>query len=147
MYSRLSRSLRGFTLIEIMVVVVIIGILAALVLPNVIGNVDTANINAAKQQIRILETGLNQFYLDNFKFPTTEQGLRALIEKPNDPTIRNWKSGGYVSDLPKDPWGYDYHYANPGTHGKQYDIWTLGADNEEGGEESKADIGNWNISK
>lgn len=134
---------RGFTLIEIMVVMVIIGIIAALVVPNVIGNLSKAEVIAAKQDIRAYGTALNLFRLDNFKYPTTEQGLKALVQQPNDASIRNWKPGGYVDSVRKDPWGNDYHYAYPGTHGKEYDLYTLGADNLEGGEGNNADIGNW----
>lgn len=135
----------GFTLIEIMVVVVILGILAALVAPNVIRRIDDANVAKAKQDIRSFETALNLFRMDNFKYPSTDQGLQALVSPPNDPTIRNWKQGGYVSGgLKKDPWGNDYLYVNPGTHGLEYDLYTLGADGQEGGEGNNADIGNWN---
>lgn len=133
----------GFTLIEIMVVMVIIGIIAALVVPNVISNLSKAEVIAAKQDIRAYGTALNLFRLDNFKYPTTEQGLKALVQQPSDSSIRNWKPGGYVDTLRKDPWGNDYHYAYPGTHGKEYDLYTLGADNAEGGEDNNADIGNW----
>jgi general secretion pathway protein G len=134
----------GFTLIEIMVVVVILGILAALVAPNVIRRIDDAQIAKAKQDIRNYETGLNLFRMDNFKYPNTEQGLQSLVTKPGDTTIRNWREGGYVQGMRKDPWGFDYHYDNPGTHG-EYDLYTLGADGQEGGEGINADIGNWNI--
>ncbi|HKQ81724.1 MAG TPA: type II secretion system major pseudopilin GspG [Steroidobacteraceae bacterium] len=136
---------RGFTLIEIMVVVVILGILAALVAPNVIRRIDDAQIAKAKQDIRAYETGLNLFKMDNFRYPTSEQGLQSLVQQPNDPTIRNWKPGGYVAGLRKDPWGNDYHYANPGSKGGEYDLYSLGADGEEGGEGTNADIGNWNV--
>ena len=111
------RMVRGFTLIEIMVVVVILGILAALVAPNVIRRIDDAQIAKAKQDIRNYETALNLFRMDNFKYPTSDQGLQALVTQPNDPTIRNWKPGGYISGLKKDPWNNDYKYVNPGTHG------------------------------
>lgn len=139
------RANAGFTLIEIMVVVVILGILAALVAPNVIRRIDDANVAKAKQDIRAFETALNLFRMDNFKYPNTEQGLQALVAQPNDPTIRNWKPGGYLSGgVRKDPWGNDYRYANPGTHGLEYDLFTLGADGQEGGEGPNTDIGNWN---
>jgi general secretion pathway protein G len=134
---------RGFTLIEIMVVVVIIGIIAALVAPSIISRVGDAQVTSAKQGIRAYETALNLYRLDNFKYPTTEQGLKALVQQPNDSTVRNWKPGGYVDTLRQDPWGNDYHYVYPGTHGKEYDLFTLGADNQEGGEGINADIGNW----
>jgi len=134
----------GFTLIEIMVVVVILGILAALVAPNVIRRIDDAQIAKAKQDIRAYETALNLFRIDNYKYPTTDQGLEALVKQPGDSTIRNWKPGGYIGGLRKDPWGFDYHYVNPGTKGQEYDLFSLGADNQEGGEGTNADIGNWN---
>ena len=134
---------RGFTLIEIMVVVIIIGLLASVVILNIIPNVDKAKVNKARQDIQSLETALSMFYLDNSKYPTSEQGLQALVTQPNDPTIRNWKPGGYVQRLSKDPWGNDYQYVYPGTHGKPYDLFTLGADGQPGGEGVNADIGNW----
>lgn len=136
-------SSRGFTLLEIMVVVVIMGIMAALVAPAVISRIDDAQIAKARQDIRAYETALNLYRLDNFKYPTTEQGLKALVQQPTDPSIRNWKAGGYIDSLKQDPWGYDYHYVYPGTHGKEYDLYSLGADNQEGGEKTNADIGNW----
>lgn len=140
-----ARRAGGFTLLEIMVVVVILGILAALVAPNLIRRVDDANVAKAKQDIRAYETALNLYRLDNFKYPTTEQGLQALVQQPNDPTVRNWKPGGYISGgLRKDPWGNDYRYVSPGQNG-EFDLYTLGADNQEGGEGNNADIGNWNM--
>ena len=141
--SRRARS-AGFTLIEIMVVVVILGILAALVAPNVIRRIDDAQAAKVKQDIRNYETALNLYRMDNFKYPTSDQGLNALVAQPNDPTIRNWKPGGYINGLKKDPWGNEYKYVNPGTHGGEYDLFTLGADNQEGGEGTNADVGNWN---
>ena len=138
---------RGFTLIEILVVVVIIGVLAALVVPNIMGNIDKAQVTKAKSDIRAIQTALNLYRLDNFKYPTTEQGLEALVRQPADPSIRNWKPGGYLQNqrLTKDPWGNDYQYAYPGTHGSEFDVFSYGADGQEGGEEMNADIGNWNL--
>jgi general secretion pathway protein G len=134
----------GFTLIEIMVVVVILGILAALVAPNVMRRIDDAQIAKVKQDLQALETALNLYRMDNFKYPTTDQGLQALVAQPNDPTVRNWKQGGYLSGgLRQDPWGNDYLYVNPGTRGGEYDLYTLGADGQEGGEGINADRGNW----
>ena len=137
---------RGFTLIEIMVVVIIIGILAAIVAPNVIGNVDKANITKAKSEIRAMESALKLYRLDNFAYPTTEQGLEALIKKPNDPNIRNWNPGGYMerSSIPLDPWGNPYQYLNPGNNGA-IDVYSFGADGRPGGEGNNADIGNWDL--
>jgi general secretion pathway protein G len=135
---------RGFTLIEIMVVVVILGILAALVAPNVIRRIDDARVTKARQDIRAYETALNLYRMDNFRYPTTEQGLEALVTRPVDPNIRNWKEGGYIDGLKKDPWGNDYLFISPGTHG-EIDLYTLGADGKPGGEGPDADIGNWNI--
>ena len=134
----------GFTLIEIMVVVVIIGILASLVAPSVMRRIDEANVVKAKQDIRAYETALNLYRMDNFRYPSTDQGLKALIEKPADPNVRNWKEGGYIQALRKDPWGNDYVFLSPGTRG-EYDLYTLGADGQPGGEGNDADIGNWNV--
>jgi general secretion pathway protein G len=134
----------GFTLIEIMVVVVILGILAALVAPNVIRRIDDARVTKARQDIRAYETALNLYRMDNFRYPTTEQGLEALVKRPVDPNLRNWKEGGYIDGLKKDPWGNDYNYLAPGAHG-DYDLYTLGADGQPGGEGQDADIGSWNI--
>src|ERR1700758_3863204 len=113
---------RGFTLIEIMVVVVIIGLLAAVIIPNVVENVDKAKIAKAKEDIQSLETALTMYYMDNSKYPTNEQGLAALVTQPTDPTIRNWKPGGYIERISKDPWTNDYQYVFPGAHGKPYDL-------------------------
>ena len=139
------RRAAGFTLIEILVVVVIIGILAAIVAPRIMSRIDDAQIAKARQDIRVYETALNLFRMDNYKFPSTDQGLQSLVQRPADPSIRNWKQGGYVDSLKKDPWGYDYQYIYPGTHGTEYDLFTLGADNQPGGEGINADIGNWNL--
>ncbi len=134
----------GFTLIEIMVVVVILGILAALVAPNVISRIDDAQINRAKQDIRAVESALHLYRLDNFKYPSTDQGLDALVNQPADPSIRNWRQGGYLDKLPVDPWGAPYQYLYPGQNG-EFDVFTLGADQQPGGDGINSDIGNWNI--
>jgi len=138
------REQSGFTLIEIMVVVVIIGILASLVAPSVMRRIDEANVVKAKQDIRAYETALSLYRMDNFRYPSTDQGLKALVEKPADPNVRNWKEGGYIQSMRKDPWGNEYVFLSPGTRG-EYDIYTLGADGQPGGEGNDADIGNWNI--
>jgi general secretion pathway protein G len=147
MHSRPASPLReqnGFTLIEIMVVVVIIGILASLVAPSVMRRIDEANVVKAKQDIRAYETALSLYRMDNFRYPTTDQGLKALVEKPADPNVRNWKEGGYIQGLRKDPWHNEYVYLSPGTRG-EFDLYTLGADGQPGGEGNDADIGNWNV--
>jgi general secretion pathway protein G len=136
---------RGFTLIEIMVVVVIIGLMAAVITPMVMGNVDKAQISRAQQDVRALENALTLYKLDNNTYPTTDQGLEALVKKPADPNLTNYNEAGYIQRLGKDPWGRPYHYENPGTHGTPYDLYTLGADNQPGGEKTNADIGNWNL--
>jgi len=135
---------RGFTLIEIMVVVIILGILAAIVAPNVIGRIDDAQITRVQQDLRGIENALKFYRLDNFAYPTSEQGLQALVTKPADPNIRNWKPGGYLDRLPKDPWGNEYQYLSPGQNG-EIDIFTYGRDGRPGGEGIDADIGNWNL--
>jgi general secretion pathway protein G len=142
--SRVSRA-RGFTLIEIMVVVIIIGLLAAVIVPQVVDKVDQAKVTRAKADIQALEAALTMFRLDNSRYPTTDQGLSSLVTQPTDPSIRHWRPGGYVPRLSKDPWGYDYQYTSPGTHNKDYDLYSLGADGQPGGEGVDADIGNWNI--
>jgi len=134
----------GFTLIEIMVVVVIIGILAALVGPRLFGQVDRARIEAAKAEISTIENAMKFYRLDNFAYPTTEQGIEALVTKPNDPNIKNYPAGGYLERMPADPWGNPYLYLNPGNQG-EIDVYTLGADGAPGGEENNADIGNWDL--
>jgi len=133
----------GFTLLEVMVVVVIIAILAALVVPKVIGRPDEARVIAAKQDIQSLVEALKLYRLDNQRYPTTEQGLQALVTKPaGSPIPPNWKSGGYVERLPLDPWGSPYQYLNPGLHG-DIDVYSLGADGSPGGEGNDRDIGSW----
>lgn len=133
----------GFTLIEIMVVVVILGILAAIVAPNVISRIDDASINRAKQDIRGIESALKLYYMDNSRYPTTDQGLEALVTRPNDPSLRNWR-GPYLDKLPRDPWNNTYRYLYPGRN-SEFDVFTYGADGQEGGEGINAEIGNWSV--
>lgn len=130
----------GFTLIEIMVVVVILAVLGALVVPKILENVDKARVTRAQSDIRAIQTALDLYRLDNFKYPTTEQGLQALVTQPNDPTITNWRAGGYLPSLPKDPWGNPYQYQSPGADGRDYDIISYGRDGKPGGEGYDADI-------
>ncbi len=133
-------SQRGFTLIEIMVVVIIIGVLTALIAPNIIGQSDTARITAAQADIRTISMSLDLYKLDNFNYPTTDQGLEALVTKPTGtPEPKNWKQGGYLPKLPEDPWGNPYVYISPGVDGP-YDLYSMGADGQEGGTENAADI-------
>jgi len=135
------RAQQGFTLIEIMVVVVIMGILAALVVPRLLDRPDQARAVAARQDIATIVQALKLYRLDNGRYPTTEQGLSALVSKPaNGPVSSNWRPT--LERLPNDPWGNPYQYLNPGVHG-EIDIFTLGADGSPGGENADADIGSW----
>lgn len=134
---------KGFTLIEVMVVVIILGILAAIVVPRVMDRPDAARITKAKQDIRAMESALNLYKLDNFNYPTTDQGLESLVAKPaGSPEPRNWKQ--YMDRLPKDPWGNDYQFLSPGSKG-DIDIFSFGADGRPGGDDVNADIGNWDL--
>ena len=132
---------RGFTLIEIMVVVVILGILAAAVVPKIMSRPEQARIQKAKHDVTALESALNIYKLDNYQYPSTDQGLEALVTKPSgSPQPRNYKNGGYIKKLNKDPWGKEYIYLSPGTH-SELDLYSLGPDSQP----SDDDIGNWNI--
>jgi general secretion pathway protein G len=135
------RGSRGFTLLELMVVIVIIGVLAALIAPNVLSRVGQAKITAAKTDINSLMNALKIYKLDNGRYPSSDQGLQALVAKPTTGTIPdNWKS--YLDKLPEDPWHHPYQYANPGVHG-DIDVFSFGADGQAGGEGDDADIGSW----
>ena len=133
----------GFTLIEIMVVVVILSVLAALVLPSIMGRPDEARVVAAKQDVATVLQALKLYRLDNGRYPTTEQGLQALVTRPTTaPVPANWKQGGYLERLPRDPWGRAYQYLNPGLKG-EIDVFSFGADGQAGGSGIDADIGSW----
>ncbi|MBG6080752.1 type II secretion system major pseudopilin GspG [Rubrivivax gelatinosus] len=132
---------RGFTLIELMVVLVILGVLAALIVPNVLNRADDARVTAARTDIHNLMQALKLYKLDNQRFPTTEQGLDALVHKPTAaPQPPNWKP--YLDKLPNDPWGHPYQYLNPGVKG-EIDVFSYGADGQAGGEGNDADLGSW----
>ena len=139
-----QRRNRGFTLLEIIVVVAIIAILAAYIAPKVAGRVDDARISKAKHDIRQLESSLEMYKIDNFTYPSSSQGLDALVNRPTGENTKNWRDGGYIKKLYKDPWGNEYLYQYPGSNG-EYDVYTLGADGSVGGEGEAADIGNWNL--
>jgi general secretion pathway protein G len=143
----MKNKLKGFTLIEIMIVIVILGILASLIIPNIIGRPDEAKIIKAKQDILAIENALEMYRLDNGFYPSTDQGLAALTDKPStEPVPNNWKEGGYLKQLRKDPWDRSYQYLFPGTHG-EIDVFSLGRDGKLGGEKVDADIGNWDVQK
>ena len=140
-----SKTQRGFTLIEIMIVVVIIGILVGLLAPKIMDRPDQARVVAAKSDIQALLQALKLYRLDNATYPSAEQGLMALVKKPETGNIpNNWKPGGYLDRLPKDPWGGEYQYLNPGIQG-EIDILSYGADGKPGGEGYSADIGSWDL--
>jgi len=135
------RRARGFTLIELMVVVVIIGVLAALIVPNVLERADDARVTAARTDVNNLMQALKLYRLDNQRYPSADQGLQALVAKPTTGSIpQNWKP--YLDKLPKDPWGNPYQYVNPGVKG-EIDVYSLGADGQPGGDGKNADIGSW----
>lgn len=135
----------GFTLIEVMIVVVILGILASIIVPKIMGRPDEARAAKAKQDIRAVTAALDLYRLDNFSYPTTEQGLEALVTKPSNLAAgANWKKGGYLDSLPTDPWNKPYLYLQPGVHG-EFDLYSFGADGVEGGSDAAADITNWNL--
>jgi general secretion pathway protein G len=134
---------RGFTLIEIMVVVVIIGLLAAFIVPQITGKVEQARVAKAKTDIQALDTALSMYKLDNFRYPPADVGLAALMVQPGGDAAKNWK-GPYLKKLSKDPWNNDYQYVVPGKHG-EFDLYSRGADGQDDGEGEGADIGNWNI--
>jgi general secretion pathway protein G len=140
---RIRRQSQGFTLVEIMVVVVILGILAVLIVPRVLGRSDEARQAAAKHDIATIMQSLKLYRLDNGRYPTNDQGLQALVSKPTSaPTPPNWKP--YLDKLPKDPWGNTYQYLSPGVHG-EVDVFSLGADNQPGGTGADLDIGSWQL--
>ncbi len=138
-----SHRQRGFTLLEIMVVIVILGLLVAVVAPNVLQNQDRAMVEKARADIAVLEQALDMYKLDNHVYPSTDQGLAALVNRPErGAEPKNYRSDGYIRRLPEDPWGNPYIYIQPGEHGR-YDLYSTGADGEEGGEELASDITNW----
>jgi len=135
-----NRNSKGFTLIEIIVVVVIIGLLAAVIAPNIFSSVDDARTSKSLSDLRAIESALNLYRLDNFNYPTTEQGIKALVERPSgSPEAKNWRKGGYLPRVPEDPWGNEYQYAFPGSNG-EFDLFTFGADSKLGGEDSNKDL-------
>ena len=137
--------MRGFTLIEIMVVIVILGVLAALVVPSVLSRTDDARIAAARSDLAAIRQALKLYRLDNQRYPTTEQGLNALVVQPTDPPVPpNWKPGGYLEKLPRGPWGHSYQYLNPGLK-SDVDVFTYGADGQPGGTGADADLGSWDL--
>lgn len=141
--SQMKKSSAGFSLIELLVVLVILGLLMGIVAPQFIGEADTARTRTVFADFDRIKSALQIYKLDNYVYPTTEQGLQALVEKPTlEPIPRKWKAGGYVDRVPTDPWGNPYLYLSPGEHGA-FDIYTLGADGVVGGEGPNADLGNW----
>ena len=146
--ARLIRRTAGFTLIEIMVVIIILGLLAAIVMPRIVGKTDRARYEQAKVQMRILEDALKRYKLDTGRFPTTAQGLASLVQKPTTGSVpRSYAAGGYLDkpEVPDDPWGNQYVYISPGQHGPDYDIMSFGADGLEGGEGYDEDIQSWRL--
>jgi general secretion pathway protein G len=151
--SNSSKSQQGFTLMEILIVITIIGILMGVVAMKMTGHTERAEHLQAQMNIKALGSALRMFKMDNSFYPTTEQGLRALVEKPSIGRVpNNWREGGYLEEnkIPKDPWGFDYHYQCPGTHNPQsFDLWSYGADNQEGSQQGieNEDVTNWETEK
>lgn len=140
--NRDNRKQKGFTLLEIMVVIVILGVLASMIVPNLMGSKDTADRQKVVSDVIALENALDMYKLDNGSYPSTDQGMEALVTEPSgSPEPRNYREGGYIKRLPQDPWGNDYILNNPGEHGR-IDILSVGQDGEEGTDD---DIGNWNL--
>ena len=136
-----TRRAHGFTLIEILVVITILAIMAALIVPRIMDRPDQARATAARADVNAIMSALKLYKLDNGNYPTGEQGLQALVKKPDRGDIpRNWKPGGYLEKLAQDPWGHDYVYVAPGSNGAPYDLYSLGADGQPGGEGIDADI-------
>ena len=136
----------GFTLIELLIVVIILGILSSLIIPRIMGRPEEARRTKARLQIETLENALKLFYLDNGFYPSTDQGLQALVKKPETGRrVRKWREGGYLEKgrVPKDPWGNDFRYLSPGVHNRDFDLWSPGADGEDGGEGKDRDVTNW----
>lgn len=145
MERKFRRKSLGFTLLEVMIVVVIISLLVGMLAPNILGRVDDARVATTQSDISTMMQALELYKLDNFKYPTTQQGLEALIAKPsNADAVRKWRPEGYLkrSEVPTDPWGSEYLYLSPGEHGA-FDLYSFGADAQEGGENFDADIGSW----
>lgn len=134
---------RGFTLIEIMVVMVILGLLVAIVAPNIMGRSDQAKVTIAATQLKNIQSALDLYRLDNSQYPSTQQGLEALVSKPSgSPEPRNWNPDGYLKSVPEDPWGATFQYISPGSEGP-YDLYSYGSDGREGGDGDAADISIW----
>ncbi|MCG7199727.1 type II secretion system major pseudopilin GspG [Marinobacter pelagius] len=134
---------RGFTLIEIMVVMVILGLLVAIVAPNIMGRSDQAKVTIAETQLKNIQSALDLYRLDNSHYPSTQQGLEALVSRPSgSPEPKNWNPDGYLKSVPEDPWGNQFQYVSPGTEGP-YDLYSYGADGQEGGDGDAADISVW----
>ena len=147
---RCIRNEAGFTLIELMVVIIILGLLAAIVMPRIVGETDKARYGAAQAQMRILEDALKRYKLDNGLFPSTEQGLESLVRRPTSGVLpRGWPEGGYLDkqEIPRDPWGNVYIYISPGQYSPDYDMKSFGANGVEGGDGYDADIESWRLSR
>lgn len=143
--SEAGRRDAGFSLLELMVVVVILSILALVIAPRIIDRPDQARVARVQSDLAVIQSAVKLYRLDNFRYPTTEQGLRALVSRPSsEPVPRNWAENGYIDRMPVDPWGNEYQYLSPGVHG-EFDVFTLGADGVTGGSGADADLGTWTL--